>query len=189
MIDFSTSIPTTDSEKIDKKAVIEQGKQNARKQKNPNNTQTNTYVYVDDIGLDVLIGTKGLQHGLARSEETALAVMQIGDILKNNIAVNELNGSDSRGTDMSYILLGACQDGKDLFVVRSVVSKLKNDVTEISVYQLGAVKGKKAETPNPVLKHGAAVTEQSSLISSGSPVVSIADFLQNVKTLSMANEI
>ena len=128
-----------------------------------------------------MIGTKGMQHGLVRSEETAFAIMRIGDILKNSIAINELNGSDSRKTEMSYVLLGACQDENKIYAVRSVVSKLLNDVTDIDIWQLGAVKGKKTETPNSALKRGAAVTEQSSLISSGSSIISIVDFLQNVK--------
>ena len=86
-------------------------------------------------------------HGIARSQETAFAVMRIGDVLKNSVAVNELNGSASRKTEMSYVLLGACRDSENLYVVRSVVSKLENDVTEIDVYQLNAVKGKKNRDP------------------------------------------
>ena len=74
-------------------------------------------------------------------------------------------------------------------MVRSVVSKLQNDVTEIDVYQLGAVKSKKTETPNSALKRGAAVTEQSSLISSESPTISISDFLQYVKDIPIAKGI
>lgn len=189
VVTLSTVIPQTTDGKIDKKAIIAQGKLNARKQNNPNNTDTNTYVHIDDIGVDVLLGAKGLQHGLARSEETAFAVMKIGDILKESIAVNEMNGSAERKTDMSYVLLGACQDNANLYVVRSVVSKLENDVTEIDVYQLGAVKGKKTKTPNSALKRGAAVTEQSSLISSGSSTVSISDFMQYVKDIPLINEI
>lgn len=189
IVTLSTTIPKTSDGKIDKKAIIAQGKQNARNQNNPNNTDTSTYVHVDDIGVDVLLGAKGLQHGLARSEETAYAVMKIGDILKTSVAVNEMNGSTERNTEMSYVLLGACQDNDNLYVVRSVVSKLSNDVTEIDIYQLGAVKGKKTKTPNSALKRGAAVTEQGSLISSGSSVISISDLIQYVKDIPMINEV
>lgn len=189
VITLPTTIPQTADGKLDKKTIIAQARSNARKQNNPNNTDTNTYVHVDDIGVDVLLGAKGLQHGLARSEETAFAVMKIGDILKESIAINEMNGSTERNTDMSYVLLGACQDGTNLYVVRSVVSKLKNDVTEIDIYQLGAVKGKKTKTPNSALKRGAAVTEQGSLISSGSSIVSIADLIQYVKDIPLINEV
>lgn len=150
VVTLSTVIPQTTDGKIDKKAVITQGKLNARKQNNPNNTDTDTYVHVDDIGVDVLLGAKGLQHGLARSEETAFAVMKIGDILKESFAINEMNSSSERNTDMSYVLLGACQDSTNLYLVRSVVSKLKNDVTEIDIYQLGAVKGKKQRSLIPL---------------------------------------
>ena len=44
-------------------------------------------------------------------------------------------------------------------------------------------KEQKTETPNSALKRGAAVTEQSSLISSESPVISIANFIQYVKDI------
>ena len=51
------------------------------------------------------------------------------------------------------------------------------------------MKSKKTETPNSALKRGAAVTEQSSLISSESPAISIADFLQAVKEIPLINEL
>lgn len=188
VVTFPTELPMTEDGDVDKNAVVAQGRLNARKQKNPNNTETSTYVRVDDIGLDVLLSKNGMIHGIARSQETAFAVMRIGDVLKNSVAVNELNGSASRKTEMSYVLLGACRDSENLYVVRSVVSKLENDVTEIDVYQLSAVKGKKTETPTSALG-GTAVTEQSSLISSESPAISIADFLEYVKTIPLANEV
>ena len=182
------TVPTTEDGKIDRKAIVALGRMNARSQKNPHNTDTSVYVYVDDIGRDVLLSKEGMQHGIARSKESALAVTRIGDVLKGSIAVNELNGSTTRKTEMSYVLLGACRDGENLYVVRSVVSRIENDVTEIDVYRLGAVKSKKTETPTPALG-GTAVTEQSSLISSESPAISIPDFLEKVKTLPLANEI
>ncbi|MBR6560133.1 MAG: hypothetical protein IKT75_03160 [Alistipes sp.] len=188
VVTFPTELPMTEKGEVDKNAVVAQGRLNARKQKNPNNTETSTYVRVDDIGLDVLLSKNGMIHGIARSQETAFAVMRIGDVLRNSVAVNELNGSASRKTEMSYVLLGACRDSENLYVVRSVVSKLENDVTEIDVYQLSAVKGKKTETPTSALG-GTAVTEQSSLISSESPAISIADFLEYVKTIPLANEV
>ncbi|MBQ3014351.1 MAG: hypothetical protein IJD75_04350, partial [Clostridia bacterium] len=188
VVEFPSDIPLKDDGRIDNREVVARGKLNAQKQNNPNNTETSTYVRVDDIGQDVLLGTKGLDHGLARSEETARAVMKIGDILKSSVAVNELNGSAERKTEMSYVLLGACRDSKHFYVVRSVVSKLQNEVTEFDIYQISAVKAKKAETPNPALV-GAAVTEQSSLISSESPTISIAELFEKVKNLSLANEV
>ncbi len=190
VVTLPTEIPMTESGEIDKNTIVARGRLNAKKQKNPNNTETSTYVRVNDIGKDVLLSKNGMIHGIARSQETAFAVMRIGDVLKNSFAVNELNGrtTTKKKTELSYVLLGACRDSENLYAVRSVVSKLQNDVTEIDVYQLGAVKGKKTETPTSALG-GAAVTEQSSLISSESPTISIADFLQYVKTTPLANEV
>ena len=188
VVALPSNTPKTPEGEIDKKAVISRGRFNAKKQNNPNNTQTNTYVRVDDIGLDVLLSKNGMEHGIARSEETALAVMKIGDILKNSVAINELDGSEKRKTEMSYVLLGACQDEKNLYVVRSVVSKIKNDVTEIDIFQLGAIKGKKTEIPTST-QGGTAVGELDSLISSGSRTISITDFLENVKSIPLVNEV
>lgn len=188
VVTFPTELPVTKKGEVDKNAVVARGRINARQQKNPNNTDERTYVHVGDIGLDVLLSKKGMVHGIARSQETAFAVMKIGDVLKNSVAVNELNGSAKRKTEMSYVLLGACRDSENLYVVRSVVSKLENDVTEIDVYQLGAVKGKKTETPTSALG-GTGVKEQNALVSSESLAISIADLLQNVKDIPLANEV
>ncbi len=190
IVTLPKTVPKTETGKINNKSVIAKGRLNARSQNNNKNTNTETYVNVPDIGVDVMIGAKGLQHGLTRNDEdTALAVMKIGDILKNSVAVNELNKSETRKTSMSYVLLGACQIGTDLCVVRSIINKSDNSISEYDLYKLGAVKGKKRETLNSALKRGAAVTEQSSLISSGSRIISITDFLENVKSISLANEV
>jgi hypothetical protein len=49
-------------------------------------------------------------------------------------------------------------------------------------------KRKKTQTPHSALKRGAAVGAQSALISSGSVTISIANFLQYVKTIPLAKE-
>ena len=52
------------------------------------------------------------------------------------------------------------------------------------MYQFSVAK-EKTESPNSALKRGAAVTEQSSLISSETHTLSLADFLESVKTLQL----
>jgi hypothetical protein len=52
---------------------------------------------------------------------------------------------------MPYVLLDACPDSENLYAVRSIVSKLENDVTQIDVYPLNAVKGKKQRPLYPLL--------------------------------------
>ena len=188
IIDFPNSIPKTKEGKIDKKAVITEARKNAQKQNNPKNTATSTYVHVDDLGLDVLLSRDGIEHGIARSEETALAAMKIGDVVSQSVAVNELNGSAQRKTDMAYVLLGACRDNNNLYVVRTIVSKMQNNVTNIDIFQLNAIKGKKIESPTSA-QGGVAVRKLNSLISSGSHVLSIADLLDFVKDIPLANEV
>lgn len=188
---LSGTIPMTeDGNKFNNKRILEIGRHNAKSQNNKNNTATSTYVHVKDIGVDVLIGSKGMQHGLERNDEaTARAVMHIGDILANSVSVNEMNPSAKRNTQMSYVLLTACEFDSADYVVRSVVSKEDNSVSSFDLYKLGAVKGKKIDNPNSALKRGAAVTGQGPLISSGYPIISITDFLENVKSIPMINEV
>ena len=90
---------------------------------------------------------------------------------------------------MSYVLLGICELNGDYYAVRSIISEEDNTLNTVSLFKLGAVKGKKIDNPNPTLKRGAAVTGQSPLISSGYRTISIADFLQNVKDIPLINEV
>ena len=53
-------------------------------------------VYVDDIGVDILLGTDGLKHGLrrtrdAQNEPNHIVTLNAGEIINNSIKVNEMN--------------------------------------------------------------------------------------------------
>ena len=90
---------------------------------------------------------------------------------------------------MSYVLLGIAEDSEASYAVRSIVEQSNNHVSDISIYQLSAAKGKKTENPNSALKRGAAVSEQNSVISSGSRNISVAQLFDLVKRENLANEV
>ena len=190
VVKLPDEVPTDDQGKIDKAAVIATGRTFARAQKNAKNTETETYVFVPDIQEDVMIRSRGLSHGLGRNaQDTASATMVIGELLKNSIAVNELNGrtTDKRKTDMSYVLLAVGQNKKSPYLVRIVVDKTTGTLSEVSTYGLYAVNAKK----NGALfmpKGNEAVGEYRSYPYLRS-TISIADLLENVKGLALANEI
>ncbi len=190
VVKLPDEVPTDDQGKIDKAAVIATGRTFARAQKNAKNTETETYVFVPDIQEDVMIRSRGLSHGLGRNaQDTASATMVIGELLKNSIAVNELNGrtTDKRKTDMSYVLLAVGQNKKSPYLVRIVVDKTTGTLSEVSTYGLYAVNAKK----NGALfmpKGNEAVSEYRSYPYLRS-TISIADLLENVKGLALANEI
>ena len=59
---------------------------------------------------------------------------------------------------------------------------------KVDIFQLNAIKGKKIESPTSA-QGGVAVRKLNSLISSGSHVLSIADLLDSVKDITLANEV
>ncbi len=187
---LSDDIPTNEEGKIDRKSIIARGRLNARSQNNKKNTPTETYVYVPDIDVDVLIRKDGLEHGLSRNDEdTPLATMQIGDLLKSSIAVNELNGrtNGKRSTEMAYVLLAVGQNKNSPYLVRTIVDKTTNSVMEISTYGLYAIKAKK-EGALFMSEDNEAVGDNRSYPFLRS-TISISDLFENVKKDPIANEI
>jgi len=190
IVEFSDDIPiANDGKTMDRKAVLEQARANAKKQNNSRSTETATYVYVPSIGKDVLVGKKGLDHGLSHgATSTALATMSIGDLLTQSIAINELDGRNGRKktTDMSYVLLAAGKNKTDSYVTRIVVDKTTHQVTQISSFDLYAVRTKKGEFFSPSGDEAAASKSSSPYLLSS---ISIADFLEKVKDIPIINEV
>lgn len=124
VVELGETVPTKPDGTLDRAAILAAARKNAREQNNESNTEKETFVYVNDISLDVRVNREGLEHGLSRNAfDTALATMRIGDLLKSSIAVNELNGrtTSNKTTEMSYVLLAgrakqkkpvSCQNGR-----------------------------------------------------------------------------
>lgn len=183
-------IPTKTNGKMDRGEIIKKGRQNARDYDNPNNTDKDTYVWVPDISLNVRIHRDGLEHGLDRKgEDTAIATMNIGDLLTNSIAVNELNArtTDKKETEMSYVLLACGRNQSDSFIVRIVVDKNKNTISEISSYGLYAIRAKKDGVL--FLPKGNEGERTSVLGPYLNSTISIADLFESVKGIDIVNEI
>ena len=189
-VDLPDEIPiASDGKTMDREAIKKKGKENARKQNNINNTPLATYVYVPAIKKNVLIGNKGLQHGLSHgATETAMATMKIGDLLTNAIVVNELNARETQNkkTDMSYVLIAVGKNKNDSYVSRIVVDKTTDEVTEISTFGLYAVKTKTGELFSQNSDEAVAYKSSSPYLLS---TISIADLLEKVKGVPIINEI
>ncbi len=181
--------------------IAKNARNNAKKYRNHKNTKYATYVHNADIGKDVLLGARGITHGLLgdNSDIAAKIALNVGDILTNSIAVNELNGRVTKRlkTDMSYVLLGVCKDSKGTYAVRTVVGKLSNKIESMDIFQVTAVKGSMVTKKNPSTSQsasstplGMAVTGQSPLVSnSGSSTISVKEFLNKVKGIALINEV
>ena len=114
--------------------MINAGIENVRSQGNSNNTEDRSFVYVKDIEKDILVNKDGLRHSLTRKPDiTAKVTMQIGDILKNAIIINELN---QRGTTSGgYVLIGiGVDEDNNYYPTRIIVNNYEvNDIENLDV--------------------------------------------------------
>ncbi|MDO5398925.1 MAG: hypothetical protein Q4G33_13455, partial [bacterium] len=173
---LTEKLPLNENGKIDRAKVSKIALSNARKQNNPKNTDSTTFVHVDDLGIDVVVGLSGIRHGLARNpDNTAIATMQIGDILKNAVAINELN---ARGDTMGgLVLLGAGKDADgNYYPTRIIVNNYEvNDIEPLGVVY--AIKAKKERSAR---RNDARLTTNVTAFYTPS-TISIADLLDIVK--------
>lgn len=204
VVNVSDNIPRLNNGIIDRDTVIYKAKDNARTYNNSKTTKRDTYVYAPDIGQDVIIGNKRLKHGLSRGADvTAKVTMNIGDILTNSIAINELKGRVAKGktqpsTDMSYVLLGLCKDSKNTYAVRTVVGKLSNQIESMDIFQVTAIKGSVVTKKNPAPSLGTINSDtrstwvhgnDSAIHDLGSSTISVKELLNKVKGVSLINEV
>lgn len=108
------------------------------------NENGNAVVYVKDIESDVILGVKGLRHGLDRRLEVNTPVtLNAGAILQNAIRVNELVPEKENITN-SYVLIGAAKNKKnEPYIVQFVVNRATNEVTSVDVLYSVNAKTKK----------------------------------------------
>ena len=141
-------------------------------------------VRVDDTGEDVVVTTSGLRHSLDRRfSVNAPVVVKAGEILQNSIRINELT-PENQNADSSYVLIGAARNKKgELYIVRSVVNRFKNDLISMDVlYAINA----KSEPNLDIKKGNQAGANPQGLPSNDSfltdSTISIANLLEFVNT-------
>lgn len=166
--------------------IVFEAKRNASKIGKFNVKDGSVSVYVDDIGTDVVIGKKGLLHGLQRGKELstkATVTVKIGEILKNSIKVNEATPKDS-AADRTYVLIGCATDNINTYAVRSIINTFSSELQSVDV--LYAVNTKKetavSETPRgstPSTVSTVSITDLLDYVNRCFPEVLSADVLQH----------
>ena len=169
-----TSIDT--SRNIDRDEAIRLGRENVLKYADRFNPNGTPMMYVNDLGKYVVVGKKGLEHGLDRRvAQQSSVIANIGDILNNSIVVNEAHPK-REGVKNTWILLGMATDSNGTPVyVRSVVNQSTNELEEVN--SLYSVYGKKSEAGRSV----AAYASGKSIGAPSSSTVTIAELLNGVK--------
>ena len=112
-------------------------------------------VHVDDIDTDVILSTKGLRHGLRRTQDPLnkpnyIVTVKAGEILKNSIRINEITPAEEN-VKSSYVLMGAARDANGTYVVRFVVNHFDNNVMAMDVLYAVNAKKELAATKSPRL--------------------------------------
>ncbi len=129
--------------------VIYQAKQNAARIGRFNSKDGSVSVYVKDMDSDVIIGRDGLKHSIDRRlDVNAPVILKAGEILSNSIRINEMTPKLDNASN-SYVLIGAAENGDgEIYVVRSVVNRFKNELVSMDVlYAINAKKEPAALLP------------------------------------------
>ena len=159
--------------------VVSDAKKNAAKIGKFNPKNGSVSVLVDDINVDVILGTDGLKHGLRRKKglqnnANAIVTLKAGEILKNSIRVNELTPSKENASG-SYVLIGAARsESGELYVVRFVVNQFSHELTSMDV--LYAINAKKELA---VRNAPRSTAKPLSVTSSYISVAQLLDFVNN----------
>jgi len=153
--------------------VVYQAKQNAARIGKFNIKDGSVSVYVEDIGKNVVLGTPGLKHSLDRRlGVNAPVVLKAGEIIANSIRINEMTAQKTEASE-SYALIGAARNNSgELYVVRSVVNRFSNELSDMDIlYAINAKKEPAALLPRVYGEKSAPSTDST---------ISIAELLDYV---------
>ncbi len=157
--------------------IVYQAKRNAEKIGKLSSKDKSVSVYVEDIGKEIVLSTKGLEHGLRRlrnlqTDANSFAAVKAGEILKNSIRINKLTPK-KQNVDSSYVLIGVAKSiTDDLFIIRSVINHYNNELMSMDVlYSVNAKKESAVHNAPPITKDSLRITDST---------ISISDLLEYV---------
>ncbi len=157
----------------DRAKVVEDAYNNA-KQVGRINSNNELTIYVDDMQRNVIVGTKGIRHGLNRKYRDKISVtLEIGSILKNSVVINKLNPRKAEIKD-TYVLIGAAKSQNNLYIVESLVNSFTDELLDIDV--LYSINNKK----EAVSLNGSDFTDNALSSGLSAPTISISDLLDYV---------
>lgn len=150
-----TSVPEK-SKKVDQSAVVNAAKKKASVIAG-DNRKSQRYVYIPDIDANVLLPAKGMRHGLqgkitnSSTASTAEVTPSLPNILRNSVAVNELNPRPEEEWLYSRVLFGLAQNASGQpYLVKSTVRHFGDNhsvVSSVEVFDvLYSAKARKMDT-------------------------------------------
>ena len=149
------------------------------------------YIHIPDIDSNVLLNKKGVEHGLLgnKTNSGTMATAEVSgdlvEILRNSIAVNQMNPRSDADGDFSYVLFGyAKNENGQEYIVKSTVNHFaesKSVVDSVEIYDV--LKGSKAKKMESELMRSYSA-DAAAIPANGSDsnfTLSVADLLDVVK--------
>lgn len=140
------------------------------------NREGNAVIHVADSDTDVIVSKSGLRHSMDRRMNIiAPVVLEVGDILKNAIRINELNprADEIRST---YALIGIAKNKKnEPYIVSFVVNRYSGELTDMDV--LYAVNAKKE--PAGLIDPSLSVSDTGYFTDSDISIAHLLDFVND----------
>lgn len=182
-------IPTK-GKKLDTGVIAEEGRRHSGLLYDDTSLGKQRYVYIPDINANVLLGKRGLVHGIignktnSGTQNTAAVTYRLPEILRNSIAVNEENPRSEADGDFGYILFGYARrsDGQE-YIVKTTINHFvdnKSIVDSVEIYDV--LKGSKAKKVGTEVM-SSHTGEPAALLSNASvpTTISVSDMLEVVK--------
>lgn len=152
---------------LGRKNIIETAINNAKKIGKVNENG-NAVIHVDDIKTDIIVSKSAIRHSLDRRLSiNAPVVINVGNILKNSIRINELVPRN-KYIENSYALIGiAKNNNNEPYVVSFVVNRHSNEIQSIDVLYAVNAKKEVAALDEPEFRpiNGTALTTSTISIS------------------------
>lgn len=167
--------------KFDRAEIKRKARENIRSKNHPFNTAYQSFVRMQDAGIDVLVNSDGLGHGLARKNEVAMVTAKAGDILESSIVVNVLK---NRGIEeCSLVTLGVCEDPSgNLYPVRSIINVFENSLSALADFKVySKLYGLNTKKIDAAKARKFKLKESSHFSAIAAFTISIRDLLDSVK--------
>ncbi len=179
-------IPTK-GKKLDTSAIADEGLKGASVIEIDSKMQR--YVYIRDIGENVSLPKRGVVHGITGNKtkgsalNTAQVTYYLPDILRNSIAINELNPRTEEDGEYSVVLIGYCESEEgNGYIVRSTVnhfSQNRSIVDDLQIYNV--LKGAKSKKTEAQVMRSYTGSPAANAANAWTSTISVAELLDIVK--------
>ena len=139
-------------------------------------------IFNSDINIRIVIGRNGILHSLEKKrtniEENIVASLNIGLLLKNAIAINELKPRNNN-CNGSIIFINIMNYDDEVYIVRIIVNENRS-YESLEIFSLMAINTKKEDATHLMVHSGLQPVQQSSTLS----IKELLNYCKNIENIS-----